>query len=75
MRARLFDGMKPDIVHAEHGWWLPERTGKDPELHGVWDVNINVLLADDPDLCNPLTGAFPLRTALCRVYKVEEDGR
>jgi thiosulfate reductase / polysulfide reductase chain A len=66
MKATLFDGVKPDVVSAEYGWWLPEKPGAD---HGVWDVNINVLLADDPDLCNQITGAFPLRTALCRVYK------
>jgi thiosulfate reductase / polysulfide reductase chain A len=68
MKATLFDGVKPDVVSAEYGWWLPEKLGPD---HGVWDVNINVLLADDPDLCNQITGAFPLRTALCRVYKEE----
>ncbi len=71
MKVALFDGMKPDIVHAEHGWWFPELPGKEPSLHGVWESNINVLLADDPDLCNPLTGAFPLKTNLCRVYKAE----
>jgi len=69
MKVALFDGMKKDIVHAEHGWWLPELPEEEPWLHGVWESNSNVLLADDPDLCNPLTGAFPLKTNLCKVYK------
>jgi anaerobic selenocysteine-containing dehydrogenase len=71
MKVVLFDGMRPDIVHAEHGWWLPELPQEEPWLHGVWESNINVLLADDPELCNPVTGAFPLKTNLCKVYKVK----
>jgi thiosulfate reductase/polysulfide reductase chain A len=75
MKAALFDGVKPDVVSAEYGWWLPEKPGEDPYLHGVWDVNINALVADDPDICSPISGCFPLRTALCRVYKVGGDGQ
>ncbi len=71
-KAQLFDGMEPNIVHAEHGWWFPELPGEEPWLHGVWEVNINVVIDDDPKICNPLTGAFPLRTALCKVYRVKE---
>ncbi len=71
-KATLFDGIRPDTVHAEHGWWLPELPGEEPWLHGVWEVNANVLLNDDPDICNPLTGGFPLKTALCKVYPVKD---
>jgi len=71
-KAQLFDGIEPNVVHGEHGWWLPELPGEEPWLHGVWEVNINVLTDDDPDICSPLTCAFPLRTALCKVYKVKE---
>ncbi|MDZ4245923.1 MAG: molybdopterin-dependent oxidoreductase, partial [Dehalococcoidia bacterium] len=28
-KAALFDGLKPDVVHAEHGWWFPELPGED----------------------------------------------
>lgn len=73
-KVELFDGMEPNVVHAEHGWWLPELPGEEPWLHGVWEVNINVVIDDDPEVCNPLTGAFPLRTALCKVYKVKSYG-
>ncbi|MDP2720096.1 MAG: hypothetical protein Q8P44_09805, partial [Dehalococcoidia bacterium] len=65
--------VKPDVVHAEHGWWLPELPGEDPVLHGAFDVNINVVMDDDPDICNPVIGSWPLRTALCKVYRVETD--
>jgi anaerobic selenocysteine-containing dehydrogenase len=70
-KATLFDGIKPDVVHAEHGWWLPELPGEEPWLRGVWEVNVNVCLDDDPDVCNQLTGGFPLRTALCKIYKAK----
>jgi len=70
-KANLFSGIKPNVVHAEHGWWYPELPGEEPWLHGVWECNINVLTDDDPDVCDPLTGAWPLRTALCKVYKVK----
>ncbi len=72
MKATLFDGIDPGVVHAEHGWWLPELPGEEPWLHGVWEVNINVCMNEDPDVCNPISGAWPLKTALCRVYKVKQ---
>jgi thiosulfate reductase / polysulfide reductase chain A len=78
MKATLFDGIDPGVVHAEHGWWLPELPGEEPWLHGVWEVNINVCMNDDPAVCNPVTGTWPLKTALCRVYRVkhyETDGK
>ncbi|MFC2060628.1 molybdopterin-dependent oxidoreductase [Chloroflexota bacterium] len=70
-KAELFDGLTPDVVHAEHGWWFPELPGEDPWLHGVWESNINVVMDDDPDVCSQITGAWPLKTALCKVYKVK----
>jgi hypothetical protein len=63
--------MAPNVVHAEHGWWLPEMPGEEPWLHGVWEVNVNVLTDDDPDVCGPIIGSWPMRTALCKVYKVK----
>lgn len=71
-KCQYFDGMNPKVVHAEHGWWFPEMPGEEPWLHGVWESNVNVLTDDAPDVCNKLTGAWPLKTALCKVYKVKE---
>jgi len=68
-KCRYFDGLDPRVVHAQHGWWFPELPGEEPWLHGVWDSNINVCTNDDPEICNPIIGAWPLRTFLCRVYK------
>ena len=72
MKSCYFDGIDPGIVHAEHGWWLPEMPGEEPWLRGVWHANVNVLTEDNPDVCNKISGGWPLKTGLCRVYKVKE---
>jgi len=70
-KAEFLEGIDPGVVHAEHGWWFPELPGEEPWLHGVWESNINVVMNDDPDVCNQITGSWPLRTALCKVYKLK----
>ncbi len=69
-KCQVFEGIDPRVVHAQHGWWFPEEDGAEPSLHGVWKSNINVLTNDDPDVCNRLSGGWPLRGLLCKVYKV-----
>jgi thiosulfate reductase/polysulfide reductase chain A len=69
-KCQIFEGIDPRVVHAQHGWWFPEEEGAEPSLHGVWKSNVNVLTNDDPNICNPISGGWPLRTLLCRVYKV-----
>ncbi len=70
-KCRCFDGIDPNVIHAQHGWWFPELPGEEPWLHGVWESNINVLTSDDPEHCNRISGGWPLRAMLCRVYKVK----
>lgn len=70
-KCKIFDGIDPRVVHAQHGWWFPEEDGAEPSLHGVWESNINVLTDDHPDVCNPISGGWPLRAFLCKVYKDE----
>lgn len=72
MKCEYFDGIHPQVVHCEHAWWLPEMPGGEPWLRGVWESNVNVLTSDDPDRCNPMSGGWPLKTALCRVYKIKQ---
>jgi anaerobic selenocysteine-containing dehydrogenase len=64
-RAKLFAGMDPRIISAEHAWWFPEK--QDP-AHG-WDVsNINILTDNAYESCDPAMGATSVRTLLCKVY-------
>ncbi|MHB8767040.1 MAG: molybdopterin-containing oxidoreductase family protein [Deferrisomatales bacterium] len=72
-KCRLFEGIDPRVVHVQHGWWFPEEDGAEPSLHGVWRSNCNVLTDDDPDSCNPISGGWPLRGLLCKVYRVSDD--
>jgi thiosulfate reductase/polysulfide reductase chain A len=69
-KARLNDGILPNVVNVEASWWFPEMPGGEPSLHGVWESNANVLTLDEPDCCDPLTGGWCNRALLCRVYKV-----
>lgn len=71
-KCRFFDGIDPRVVHAQHGWWFPEEDGAEPSLHGVWKSNCNVLIDDNPDICNNISGGWPLRGLLCKVYKADE---
>ena len=71
-RAELSNRVQSHVVHAEHGWWYPELTESAPAEQRVWASNVNVLLNDDPEVCSPVTGGWPLRTALCRIYKATE---
>jgi len=64
-RAKLFSGMDPRIVSAQHGWWFPEK--KDPG-HGWDESNINVLTDNAYKTCDPAMGATNVRTLLCRIY-------
>ena len=60
----LDDGLAPDVVSADHGWWFPERGGLDP---GWRESNANLLFGHehfDPDC-----GAEPLKCGLCRLEK------
>jgi len=69
-RARLNDGIDPQVIVAEHGWWFPEI--RDPG-HG-WDVsNINILTDNDPAGYDPVMGATNLRVLLCRISPIEKE--
>ena len=63
-RAKLNDGIDPQVIVAEHGWWFPEV--KDPG-HG-WDTaNINILTDNSHESMDPVMGATNLRVLLCNI--------
>jgi anaerobic selenocysteine-containing dehydrogenase len=64
-RARLFTGIRPGVVHAQHGWWFPE---KEPPEFGFTESNVNILTGGMP--YDPLCGSESLRSFLCKAYKV-----
>ncbi len=70
-KCQCTSAILPDVVSAEHGWWFPEDPAEEPSLYGVWKSNINVLLDDSPEWCDPISGAWIMRAAQCRVYKAQ----
>jgi len=70
-RAKLFKGIDPRVVSAEHAWWFPER--KDPG-RGWEESNINILTSNAYENCDPAMGATHVRTLLCRIYPEQEKG-
>ena len=68
-RAKLFDGMDPRIVAAQHGWWFPEKQGPG---YGWEESNINILTDNAYEVCDPAMGATPVRALLCNIYREEQ---
>lgn len=69
-RAKIFSGIHPQVLGAQHAWWYPEK--KDPG-HGWNDSNINVLTDNSYESCDPAMGATSVRTLLCKIYRSENQ--
>ncbi len=68
-KVKIFDGIDPRVVHAQHGWWFPEED-EGPD-HGIWRSNANTLTSMDPPYCSAM-GTYQLRALMCRVVKAEK---
>jgi len=65
MKAKLFEGIRPDVVNAQHAWWFPEE--KKASEYGWKRSNVNLLY--DHAHFDPENGSQPLKSYLCKVYK------
>ncbi len=68
-RVRITEDMDPGMVDVQHSWWFPEKSGKLPELFGVFESNANILCPNDPEFCSPEIGSWPHTALMCRVEK------
>ncbi len=70
-KARLSNSFHPRYIVSQHAWWFPEMDAEEPSLYGLWECNINVTTDDDPDICDPLSGAWPLKGQYmrCKITK------
>jgi len=69
-RAKVFDGIDPRVITAEHGWWYPEI--KDPG-HG-WDIsNSNILTDNAFETCDPNMGSTNVRVCLCNIAPCDDE--
>ena len=65
-KARLWDGIDPRVVSADHGWWFPE---SGHESLFLWDrSNLNILT--DSSKLGRAFGTPNLRAIACRVEKI-----
>jgi anaerobic selenocysteine-containing dehydrogenase len=69
-KARVIEGIAPNVVHAEAYWYFPELPEEEPYLFGVWDTNINAIIDDSFEVCD-YAGDHPFRGMLCKIYKAE----
>ena len=64
-KVKITSNLDPKVVHAQHGWWFPEKPAPD---HGCFESNIDVVLSDDPPR-EKICGSVAVRGTLCRIYK------
>ncbi len=64
-KAKVYDGIAPQVINCQHGWWFPENPNPD---HGVWESNANVLTNNQAPY-DPIIGTYQLRALLCRIAK------
>ncbi len=43
-KVRISLKVHPKMIQTQHGWWMPEMKGKEPDLFGVWDYQINKIV-------------------------------
>jgi len=73
-RAHLTDVVHARVVQADR-WWYPEREAAAPSLYGVLETSINACIDNDPQACDPVMGAWPLRAFPCRIAPLAEPPR
>jgi anaerobic selenocysteine-containing dehydrogenase len=61
-KAKLFEGIRSDVVNAQHAWWFPEEKGSE---YGWKRSNVNLLY--DHAHFDPESGSEPLKSYLCKV--------
>ena len=71
LKAKVTPVVPRWMVMAAHGWWFPEKIGKEPSLFGVWESNVNQLIPMGFQGKDGL-GA-PIKHLLCRLYKVNGE--
>ncbi len=63
--------VKPGVVHADHGWWFPEKDGEEPTLYEVWHSNVNDLIPHQ--YIGKLGFGAPYKCILCCVKPLAES--
>ncbi len=62
----------PQMIHTLHSWWKPEMNGKEPDLFGVWDYQIN-LLVPGPQHSDSGFGGGQYKTTLVKIRSMDRQ--
>lgn len=60
----------PQMIHTLHSWWKPEMNGKEPDLFGVWDYQINQLIPG-PQYSDSGFGGGQYKTTLVKISSMD----
>jgi anaerobic selenocysteine-containing dehydrogenase len=72
-KAKLTRKVHREHIQTLHGWWLPERKGREPDLFGVWDYQINQLIPG-PQCSTSGFGVCQYKTTLVTLEKIGQGG-
>ena len=71
LKAKASQIVKPGVVHAQHGFWFPEKDPEEPSLYEVWRSNINELIPHF--MVGKLGFGAPFKCLICSVKPVSEN--
>ena len=68
-KARISLKVNPQMIYTLHGWWMPEMPGREPDLFGVWDYQINKIVPG-PQHATSGFGGGQYKTTLVTLRKI-----
>jgi len=68
-KAKITRIVQRTHVQTEHGWWMPEMNGKEPDLFGVWDYQVNKIIPG-PQCSKSGFGGGQYKTTLVKLSKM-----
>ena len=71
LKAKVSQIVKSGVVHAQHGFWFPEKDPEEPSLYEVWRSNINELIPHF--MVGKLGFGAPFKCLICSVKPVSEN--
>ena len=71
LKAKVSQIVKPGVVHAQHGFWFPEKDPEEPSLYEVWRSNINELIPHF--MVGKLGFGAPFKCLICSVKPASEN--
>ena len=71
LKALVSQVVDEGVVHAQHGFWFPEKDAEEPVLYDVWRSNINELVPHF--YIGKLGFGAPFKCLLCSVTPITEN--